>query len=516
MPKKYRLAAVIDIGSNELKLQIAQMTKAESETGVIKYLENVSYPLGLGRDTFHTGRMSFEKADKACEIIKKFLQLTQEYGVKDIKTVATTAVREAANKDYILDQIKIKTGLSVDVMDDLDEKRYIHKLLTHYAGDSLKQSALMVYISTGSIGVSALEDGKMPLFNNIRVGSLRMGELFGDLAAYTHDFYILMEEYLSSFTDLLKPRLSRDIKNFVVAGQEMELIAGLLGIKDSNRPLFEIPRKKFLDVYNNVKQKTADQIAVYYGIDNEKADILLPAFCIYQNLLSFTSADSITASRLLPCDAIIYEMLYPKVFAAIDRQFYKNTLLAARMTALRFNADEDHFNCVNLFAVTIYDKMKKIHGLGTPDKLLLQSAAILHEVGKFISGDGGHSFYSYEAVRGSYLPGLNKHESEIVALICLYHSRFTPTIQDSRFSTLDIGDRVRVSKLAAILRLADALDRSCKQKFKRISVKITEDTMAVTAESNANTALEQWAFNEKGRFFGEVFGIKAELKVRMG
>jgi exopolyphosphatase/guanosine-5'-triphosphate,3'-diphosphate pyrophosphatase len=190
--------------------------------------------------------------------------------------------------------------------------------------------------------------------------------------------------------------------------------------------------------------------------------------------------------------------------------------LAAKSLAERYQADMAHIDCVNLFAVTIYDKMTKIHGLGTRDKLLLQSAAILHEIGKFISGDGGHALYSYEAVRVSYLPGLNQHETEIVALICLYHSRFTPTMQDLRFSSLDIGDRVRVSKLTAILRLADALDRSCNQKLKKINVGIAEEVMYVSAETSDNVALEQWAFNDKCRFFGEVFGIRAELKVRIG
>ena len=516
MPKKTTTAAVIDIGSSELRLHIAQAVKpeTESELGNVKYLESLRYPLSLGRDTFEAGKMSFEKLDKACTIIKNFLAVTRDYGVRNIRTVANTAVREADNMDYILDQIKIKTGVNVHVIDDLEEKYYIYKLLFHYAAEELKQSALMVYIGTGNIGVSLQQDGKMPLTWNIRVGSLRTGKLFGQLQEYTRDFYVLIEEYLSGYINPLKAQLPEGLKHFIVSGQEVDLLAELSGaIAQTNAPLFDIPRHNFENLYDNIKRKPTDRIAADYGLEVARADALLPAACIYQNLLNITQAEHITASRLLPCDAVLFEMLFPKRFAALDKRLLKSTEQCVQLLAARYNTPMHHVEFVRKYAHRIFDKMKEIHGLGSRDKLLLSAAAMLHEIGVYVNLRDYHE-HSYSLVRGSDIVGLTHMETTVVALLCRYHSVLTPNISESRYASLDAADKVRVSKLTAMLRLADALDCSHNNKYSQVDVKLTENALIVTVHAQANVTLEQWTFTEKGRFFEEVFGIKAEMRVK--
>jgi len=520
MPKKNPLAAVIDIGSSELRLRIAQQAKPEAESDPvgIKYLESLRYPLSLGHDTFHAGKMSFEKVDKACTIIKNFLNVTRDYGVRNIRTVANTAVREADNMDYILDQIKIKTGVEVQVIDDLDEKHYIYKLLLHYATEELKQSALMVYIGTGNVGISLLQEGKMPRTWNYRVGSLRMGELFGQLQEYTKDFYRLMEEYLTGFIAQLRAELPGGISHFIVSGQEVDLIAKLVDAPVGD-PLFEITRADFQGLYDKLKRKTTDRIAADYGLELARADALLPAACIYQNLLNITQVERITASRLLPCDAILFEMLHDKRFAALDKRLVKSTEQSIKLLAERYQASSSastpvtHGELVREYTICIFDKMKKIHGLGIRDKLLLSAAAKLHDIGEYVNLRDHHK-HSYSLVRGSDIVGLTQMETEIVALLCRYHSELTPSIGESCYASLYPSDRVRVSKLVAMLRLADALDRSHTQKFSNIEVRLTDAALIVTVQTGANVSLEQWAFTDKGQFFEEVFGIKAELKVK--
>jgi len=527
MAKKNPLAAVIDIGSNELRLHIAQAIKAESETGKVKYLESLRYPLSLGRDTFQAGKMSFDKSDKACEVIKNFQHVMRGYGVRSVRTLAATAVREAANMEYILDQIKIKTGITVDVLDDLEEKRYIYKLLSYYAGEHLKQSAIMVYIGTGSIGVSLLLEGKMPRTWNIRVGSLRMGELFGGLEEYTSEFFRLMEEYLAGLTNQLSKQIPDNIQHFIVSGQEIDMIAKLTGATlldypesnsndcsdESDRPLFDIPRDNFLALYDRIKRKTVDWIATEFDLSGEKADTLLPAVCIYQNLMAFTKAEYITASRILPCDAVLFEMLYPKRFSSVDKRFTRSTVHSVKILAQQYQPRVEHYELVVTYALMIFDKIKKIHGLGSRDKLLLEAAAILHDIGEYVNIQD-HEKLTYGIVRGSDIVGLNQMEIEIIALICRYHSQITPSISEHCYARLDASTRVRVSKLTAILRVADALDRSHIQKFSRIDVKLTDTAMIITVNAHADVSLEQWSFNQKGQFFEEVFGIKAQLRVK--
>jgi exopolyphosphatase/guanosine-5'-triphosphate,3'-diphosphate pyrophosphatase len=476
-------------------------------------LESLHYPLSLGRDTFQAGKMRFDKVDKACEIINNFLIAAKSYGVRYIRTVANTAAREATNIDYILDQIKIKTGVSVEVLDDLEEKNHIYRLLTHYSDENLKQSALMVYIGTGNIGVSLMENGRMPRTWNIPVGSLRMGELFGQLQEYTRDFHRLLEEYLIEFTHQVAAEIPDGVAHFIVCGQEIDIIAGLTGAGLNEKPLFAMPREHLLDLYENIKRKTPERIATEFDLPIERADALLPAASVYQYLLSLTQAQTLMASRMLPCDAILFDTLYPKRFAMIDKRLMRSTEMCVRILAERYKTNLEHGKQVRDFSLAIFDKLRKLHGLGIRDKLLLASAAMLHESGEFVNNHD-HHLHSYNMVRASDIVGLSVEETEIVALICFYHSSLAPSENDLCYAALERAEKVRVSKLVALLKLADALDSSYNQKFSNMDAKLTDGVLIITVNTQTNTALEQWAFAEKGQFFAEVFGLKAQLKVR--
>ncbi|MCL2498931.1 MAG: HD domain-containing protein [Defluviitaleaceae bacterium] len=509
--KKIPTAAVIDIGSNELRLHIAQaLTDGEREG--VKYLESLHYPLSLGHDTFHVGKMRFDKVDKACDIINNFLVEAKGYGIRQLRTVASTAAREATNINYILDQIKIKTGVTVEVMDEADEKRHIYKLLSHYADENLKQSALMVYIGTGNIGVSLLKDGRIPRKWNIPVGSLRIWELFGQLQEYTREFHRLLEEYLTGFIQQVKTGIPEGVAHFIVCGQEIDMIAKLTRA-DSHSPLFTLPKERLLDLCEKIKYKTPERIASDFDLSIEKADSLMPVASVLQNLLSLTQAKTLTASLMLPCDAVLFDMLHPKRFTALEKWLTKSTKLSVRLLAERYHCDIAHGNQVCDQALAVFDKLKKLHGLGNRDKQLLAAAAMLHEAGEYVN-NRDHHIHSYNIVRASDIVGLGAGETEIVALICRYHSLLTPGEHDPCYAALDRGKKVRVSKLAALLKLADALDRSYLQKFSQIEAKLFEGELVITVHTQSNAALEQWAFGEKGQFFSEVFGLKAHLKVR--
>ncbi len=502
---KPETVAVIDIGSNELRLKVATGGKSS-----LQYLDSLIYPLSLGRDTFSTGKISYDKADKTCDIIKNFQTVAQSYGVTSLRTIATTAVREAQNKEYFLDQLMIKTGQAVQVIDDAEEKLYIYKLMCKLLTAEQKNSALMVYIGSGNIGISLLEEGRIPFIENIKVGTLRINEIFESIQDYSSEFYLVVEEYIRSFTDLLDDVIPEKVKNFVVSGPEISMVAELCKATRDN--IFQyIQKDSFLKFYEEIKHKTVSRIATDYKLASDKAEVLLPAMALYKNLLEFTESDKIISPMVFLSDSIIYEMLFGEEFADINKDFNKNTLVCARTVAKRFNVMEDHSNSVERFALKIYDKMRKIRGLGQRHKLLLQTAAILHDIGKAVN-IRSHYRHTYSIIKGLDIVGLNSTEIEIVANICLYHSRITPSFNDESYRGLDQDKRVLVSKLVAVLRIADALDRSHAQKLSDIDVKISDSELVVTVETDKNIDLEQWAFNDKSLFFEEVFGLKAILK----
>ena len=507
MPKKgkNKIVGVIEISSRELRLKIAQTSK-----GKYKLLDSLVYPLSLGHDTFSTGKISFDKVDKACDIIKNFLHVTKEYGAEEVKAVATTALREATNREYILDQIKIKTGLAISVLGDYEEKRYIKRIMFSTTDKTYLKSALMVYMGSGNIGISLLQDGKIPYIENIKVGSLRIHEIFEDIQDHSTEFFTVVEEYLDSLTKTMQSQIPTNVKYFITSGHEISLIAALCGSERVDNALF-ISKEKFLELYEDVKFKSADKIVQDYKIPLEQAQILFSAMCIYNNLLKFTKSDTIIAPVVLLSDAIILQMLYPETAERYTAAFDKNTVIQGRILAKRFDAIESHIDKAEKFSLKIFDKLKKIHGLGERERLLLQMAAILHDIGKFINMKDHHK-HSYNIIHGLDIAGFTSIETEIVANIALYHSRLTPSKEHDNFSKLSTKDRVTVSKLCSILRIADSLDRMTVEKFKDIDIKLIEDELVITVTTDQNMDLELFSFNEKRLFFEEVFGIKGVLK----
>ena len=234
---------------------------------------------------------------------------------------------------------------------------------------------------------------------------------------------------------------------------------------------------------------------------------------IYKSLINFTDAKEIHVPNIFLAEALAFESLYSDELSKIDKEFNKNTLMSAERIAEQYGSSEAHYSLVSKFCMEIFDKMKKIHGLGKKDKLLLQTAAIVHDCGKYVNMQD-HHIHSYHLIKGSEIAGLSKDEIDIVANIALYHSRNVPNMEDDNYKGLKESKKVLVSKLAAVLRLADAMDRSKMQKFTDISVRIEGNELIVNASTDKNCELEQWAFEDKGVFFEEVFGMRPVMRIR--
>ena len=500
-------AAVIDIGASEIRLKIAQQTKAG-----IKLLDAAAFPLAIGRETFTVGRISFSKADKACGVIRQYVQLAQEYGVDEVRVIATSAVREATNREYILDQIRLRTGAMVNIIDSQEEKSYLYKMMLSAVRAESKESALMVHIGSGTMGVSAVMEERVRYSANVRLGSLRITELFEDMQEYSREFQRVVEEYLKSFTDAMALFLPKPIKSFIATGNEITLISDLCGAEREGNVLY-VRQAQFDALYNSIKYKSVNRIMEDYHLSEEKAELLLPAMCIYDGLFEYTQADMIIAPVVTLTDALLFEMLDPAAFGVMSALLDESTLLSCLTLAERFACSAAHYSMVRDFALRIFDKLKKLHGLGARERLLLSCAAILHDCGKFVNSRS-HYRHSYNMIRGLDIVGLNMREVELVANVSLYHSQLVPSAEQEDYRALSKTERVTVSKLAAILRLADALDRSHCQKIKTLEVKQNDGALTITAYSDRNMELEEWSFREKGAFFEDVFGLEAVIKTK--
>ncbi len=508
---RQRVAAVIDIGSSVLSMEVAESSRGEPVE--LDYLE---YPVNLGYETFTHGKVSFKTTEEVAKALEGFKASARQYGVEDgaIRVMATTALREAANAAYVLDQLKNRTGLSVEVLEDGQEMAHIFKEVLrrmHARGQDLAKPFMMAHIGTGSVGIAAARDGAVFFARSIRVGSLKLSQMLGDTGERTPRFYAIIEEYLAALTGLLRDQM-RAFRpgRFVVCGKEIELIARLTGASERDG-VQAISRQDLAALYDSVKGLTPNQAAHKYGLREEQGEVLLPSLAIYMTLSEFTGSDEVLSPGVVLADSLLYELLDPEDADGWNRRFEESIAASSWETARHYGADGSHAAAVERHSLLIFDSLKKIHGFSRRERRLLQAAAITHDIGKFVNTKY-HDVYSCHLLLDSHIIGLTTAEMRLVANIARYHSGAVPSLSHPEWAELSPAEQLTAAKLAAILRLADALDRSHLQKFADIDIKLKDNELIITGHTDRDVTLEEWTFGYKSEYFTEVFGLKCTLR----
>ncbi len=512
MKNESQLIAAIDIGSHSLCMKIIEINNMLE----IKTLEHLRHAISLGRDTYAMGKISYETLNETCDILKGFKQLMNDYNIKVYKAVATSAVREAANKDNILDQIKIKTGFHINVITNSEERYLIFKAIKdnmNIYNNIRSENCIIVDIGSGSIQVSIYDDDKLTLSRNLKLGSLRIREILSDLEGRTLNFPRVMEEYIESSIDNLKLfHHNKTFKNLIVIGGEIRLINKLCiseNKADLNKYIFS---EDFLNIYNKMLYLSPQSITKNYNIPQESSDILLPTMMILKKFLDITTNHMIYTPLVTLVDGVISDIIERKNPYSLG-VLQQDILSLCRLIGEKFNYQKNHAEDVENKSLILFNALKKIHGLGAREKFLLQIAAILHDTGKYVSFNK-HYVNSYNVIMASDILGFSKNEMKIIANVARYHSGEIPSSNHLNFINLSEQSRIIVSKLSAIIRIADALDRSHKQKIKDMTVKCTDYEVIINVTASEDILLEKWTFEIKSEYFKEVFGVAPILKVK--
>jgi len=496
--------AVIDIGSSNIRMKIF-----ENKKNKIKQLEHIELPLYLGHDTFKHKEISFEKVDRLCEILTSYKRLANDYGINKISIYATTAFREALNKDYVIELVKLRTGLEVIVLDDLEEKTFIYKEIKRIVKGKVK-NGVIAYVGSGSLGVSFVEKGKIKYSQNIRIGSLKLSEILEPLQEYTKKFHVIVEQYINTYIDVLGDLIKGNKQNdFIATGKEISLIAKLFG-ENINKTQFKISKTAYNTLYNTIKKLTPEQISDSYNISTDLAETLVPSMAMFKILMDFSNADSFVGYDISLCDFIGFKNLHPNLYRQLDQDFYDDIINQARHAALRFNYDKPHANAILSHSLLIFDAIKNIHGLNQRHRLLLRVSCILHDSGKYINLNA-HTTHSFNIISNLEIAGLSMEELEVIANIAKYHADLLPDKSDYTYAKLSFKNKMVVSKLSAIIKLGDALDESHLQKLVDTRVDFSDNILKIYASFKEDITLEEWAFNSKEIFFNNVFGIKTLL-----
>lgn len=507
---------VVDMGSNAIRTQIVEIDPPGTEPRTV-HQERVS--VRLGQDVFLAGAIPESAIEAAVAAMIRFKQLCDEHQVRHIRAIATSATREANNRDVFLERIEAATGIKVEVISG-SEEAWLLSVAVRRKLDMSKGKSMLVDLGGGSVEVTLVEDGQVVSAESYPLGALRLMQALS-AAGETEQrgpFLDLLDQYVNSLEGRLRDRFGKGaIQRYVATGGNIETLADLIqkegkAVKISG--LDALPLATLSDWTKKLAVLSHADRMRSFDLRSDRADTILPAAVVYYRLGKAAKVDTVIVPRTGLRDGLLSEVAAGHLWAfrAIDHR--ETVLSACAALGRKYQLDEQHAARTRELSLQLFDQTRELHGLDAEDRILLECAALLHDVGAYVSNQRHHK-HSYYLIRESDLVGLSEEEREIVALVARYHRRAHPDRTHEEIAKLPRKDRVRVARLAALLRVGDALDREHLAKVKALKAKVgkraVELTLELAPEGPRSIALESWSVEQKGRMFLEVFGLEIHV-----
>lgn len=509
--------AAIDIGTNSIHMVIAQATSL----GAFEVVDREREVVQIGRGSFTAGRLRVDAIRRAADALQRFVQLARRHQVDRILCTATAAVREARNGGEFLAAAREIAGVAPRVIPSEEEGRLIYLAVKAALGLD-EHPALIVDIGGGSMQLVVGNRDKLIRALGAGLGALRLTETMlqddppsrRELAALTRTIRKRSREALEKVRELAPVRVYGSSGSIHALAQVAHGMDNGVGIEMINGYVLTLERLDRLT--KRLCRMTLAEREKLQGIDAKRAEIIVPGALVLRHVLEEVGAESITISDYGVREGLVtdYIAFHAEEISALGEV---GDLRLRSVTALlkKFNADGQHPRHVAKLALSLFDQLKHAHGLDPAARDLLHYASLLHDLGSVIGYDG-HAEHSYYIVKHGNLRGLSAEELEIVANVARYHSKRRPRKRDRDFRALDKPTRKIVRWLAAILRLAEGLDRSHYQLIKAVRVVRRGERVSVLVTARREARLEIWASRRRTDLLERALGgKKGRVRVRV-
>lgn len=500
--------AAIDIGSYEVSMKIFEFSKKS----VFHELNDVRCRLEIGKDAYSSGRLEPAMVDRICEVLHDFSKIMKEFGVKDYRACATSAFREMVNPLIVQEQIFQRTGIHVEILSNAEQHflgyKSIAAIETGFKKIIQKGTAILD-VGGGSLQVSLFDKDALVTTQSLKMGSMRIRERLKELEKTTAHYDELIKEFIrNDLTAFQRLYLKdRDIRNVILMG---DFLTDTIFREELSDHI--ITAEEFTNRYEKTVYKTEQMLADEMDVDLEYASLVVPTMVICKSFLEIFQAESVWVPGVSLLDGIAYDYGEKKNFIKSMHNFENDILVASRNIAKRYSSSKNHIQGTTDIALRIFDSMKKIHGMGARERLLLQIAVQLHDCGKYISmADVAEC--SYRIIMATEIIGLSTEERRVIASAVRYNT--TEFVYYGNYNDepgLDKERYLLVAKLTAILRLANAMDRSHYQKVQGLRAVLKDRELQLIIDSTQDISLELGLLKDKVAFFEEVFGIRLVLK----
>lgn len=504
--------AAIDVGSFELNMKIFEFSGKNS----MRELDSITQHVDLGTDTYAGGKISNEKMDELCRTLKEFADIMKAYQVSAYKAYGTSAIRETENTYIVQDQIEQRTGIRVEILSN-SEQRFLDYKSIASKGESFRKiiegKTAIVDIGGGSLQLSLFDNDTLVSTQNLRLGVLRIQELLHHINAKSTQLENLIDEMATAQLSTYKKLYlkDREIENIIIVDDYISPWVVKRAMQEKDKSVLR--KDEVENLMNILRNNSTMEIAKRMDIAEEKVPLVFISAVLTKRIAEMMGAELVWAPGVTLCDGIAYEYAEQHKMFRGEHDFEKDILACAMNISKRYNGSRKRAETLEKLTATIFDSMKKVHGLGARERLYLRLAAILHDCGKYISlVNIGET--SYNIIMATEIIGLSHAEREIVANVVRYnHSSFDyyAGIQNGG-TMLNRESYLVVAKLTAILRLANSMDRSHKQKLKGVQANCKENQLILTVNTMEDITLEKGFFETSTEFFKEVFSVTPVLK----
>jgi exopolyphosphatase/guanosine-5'-triphosphate,3'-diphosphate pyrophosphatase len=490
--ERERIAA-IDVGSNSVRLLVAEYDPASGLTIVDELKDQPRLAAGLAR----TGCLNDAAMDRAIQTRGRMREVCQRRGVRRIAAVATAAVREAENGPWFVRRVRQELDIPLLIIDADTEAALSYRSVAHHfalAGER----ALVADIGGGSLELIGAVDGLVELTLSLPLGAVRLTELYlpGERS---------LQRELVALRKHVRKQLKRGLSNrewaaaTVIGSGGTFTTLGRISRARRGIPPGESVHGVSVDtaeverLLDWLASRTPEQRRQVPGLNPERADIILAGLAVTAELLDWVRTRSITVSAFGLREGLLLEM------AGAEEPVVRDPLRLFREFAERCQSDRRHVEQVRRLALQLFEQLGETLGCGPEEQLLLEAAGLLHDVGQLVSYPKHHK-HSYSLITHAERLGLAPRERELVALVSRYHRRTGPRRKHPEFAALPPADQDLVRRLSGVLRVADGLDRGHSAAVESVQAELDDKALTLTVTPSTrgtDLGLECWGASRK-------------------
>jgi exopolyphosphatase/guanosine-5'-triphosphate,3'-diphosphate pyrophosphatase len=507
------LLGAIDVGTNSIHLIVVEMDpRFGTSRTILKAREMVR--LGAG-DALVRGHLSKKAVQRGVSAIARFAESARSAGASDVRAVATSAVREASNRDEFLDAVRAACGIEIDVLGDVEEARLIHLGVSR--GYPFGGRVACIFDIGGGSTEFIVGDAERPFFlHSVRLGSLRLyDEFLRDETPGTLAYRALGKRIRDTLAPIAAPLNDYHFDALIgTSGTVMGLAAldaAEAGVPTQRAHGYVLRLERLKALQRAMVRMTPVERRKMPGMNPRRSDIIVAGNAIVIEILEMLGREELVVSERALREGIVVDYLERNIAVARKLGDERTRRFdAVHAIARRFGLDA-HENHVASLAVQLFDVLAELHHFEPAERDVLFAAAVLHDVGRAIASSAHHKHGAY-VVRNAALPGWRAEEIELMAALVRYHRKAMPKATHVEWANASPSMRTKIAGLAAMLRIADGLDRRHLAVVTSIEAAVTASGVQLSVGALQDIAPEIDGALFKADLFERAFGMPLSLE----